>query len=99
MSVPSTLNVTVPVGSPAPGGGSGDTVAVIVTDWPKSDGLGAVVTTVLVWPLSTVELAVPVLSPGAMSTAAAPAWTVLVSTVPMGTVAATRTLIVNDGDA
>ena len=41
-AVPSVVapskNVTVPVGVPAPGAVT-DTVAVIVTDWPKTDGL------------------------------------------------------------
>ena len=40
-------NVTVPVGVPV-AGGTGATVAVNVTDWPKTDGLGDDVRVVVV---------------------------------------------------
>jgi len=46
-------NSTVPVGVPAPGA-LGVTVAVKVTDWPKTDGPGAPVTEVDVAPWFTV---------------------------------------------
>ncbi len=46
-------NDTVPVGVPAPGAFA-DTVAVKVTDWPKTDGLADDVTTVVVSALLTV---------------------------------------------
>ena len=36
--LPSTLNWTVPVGVPAPGAAA-DTVAVMVMDWPNTEGL------------------------------------------------------------
>jgi hypothetical protein len=50
--VPS-LNVTVPVGIPAPGD-TGTTVAVNVTDWPKSDGFNDEVRPVVVFAWLTV---------------------------------------------
>ena len=42
-----SMKVTVPVGVPLPGAVA-VTVAVKVTDWPKTDGLAEEVTTVLV---------------------------------------------------
>lgn|SRR6266567_4408629 len=53
--LPSTVNATVPEG-PVGGdtlGGTGLTVAVNVTDWPKVDGLCDELSTVLVPALST----------------------------------------------
>jgi hypothetical protein len=50
--VPS-LKVTVPVGFPLPGA-TALTVAVKVTDWPKTDGLAEEVTVVVVSALPTV---------------------------------------------
>ena len=41
-----SLNVTVPVGVPAPGD-TADTWAVKVTDWPKTEGLADDVTDVV----------------------------------------------------
>ncbi len=56
LPVPSVVapskNVTVPEGVPAPGALT-DTVAVKVTLWPKTDGLGADVTLVVVSALLT----------------------------------------------
>ncbi len=48
--LPPSLNCTVPVGVPDPGG-TADTVTVKVTDWPKTEGLLFEVTTVklLAW--------------------------------------------------
>jgi hypothetical protein len=46
VNVPSR-NMTVPVGVPVPGGFT-VTVAVKVTDWPKTDGLGDDVSVVVV---------------------------------------------------
>ena len=48
-----SLNVTVPVGVPAPGAVA-VTVAVKVTDWPNTDGLTEEATPVLVPALLTV---------------------------------------------
>ena len=45
--LPPSRNVTVPVGVPAPGA-TGETVAVKVTDWPKTDGLADEVMPVVV---------------------------------------------------
>ena len=45
--VPASLNVTVPVGVPAPGA-TAATVAVNVIDWPKTDGWADDVTAVVV---------------------------------------------------
>ncbi len=42
-----SLNVTVPVGVPAPGA-TAATVVVKVIDWPKTDGLGPAVRTIVV---------------------------------------------------
>lgn len=39
MALPPSRKVTVPVGVPAPGA-TAETVAVKVTDWPKTEGLG-----------------------------------------------------------
>ena len=54
-----SLNVTVPVGVPAPGA-TAATVAVKVSDWPKTDGLGpvvrATVVVVLAWPTTCVTV-------------------------------------------
>ena len=47
MVVPLSLNVTVPVGVPAPGA-TGATVAVKVTDWPDLEGLVDEITLVVV---------------------------------------------------
>ena len=56
-----SVNVTVPVGVPVPGA-TADTVAVNVTDWPDTDGLGDVdVTDVEVVILLTVSGIVPLL--------------------------------------
>ena len=52
LAVPS-LNVTVPVGVPEPGAFA-ETVAVNVTDWPKSDGLADESTAVVVESLLTI---------------------------------------------
>src|SRR6516165_12491416 len=52
MSLEPSMNSTVPVGVPAPGLVT-DTVAVNVTDWPKTDGLGAETSPVDVDALST----------------------------------------------
>ena len=52
MGLPPSRNVTVPTGVPAPGA-TGDTVAVNVTDWPKTDGLTDEVTVVAVLALLT----------------------------------------------
>jgi hypothetical protein len=49
------LNVTVPVGVPAPGDTT-VTVAVNVTDWPKTEGLAEEVTPVVVFAWLTVWL-------------------------------------------
>ena len=48
--VPASLNVTVPLGVPAPGD-TALTVAVNVTDWPDTDGLAeeATVVVLLAW--------------------------------------------------
>ena len=46
-------NSTVPVGVPAPGP-TGATVAVKVTDWPKTEDVGAVVRVVVVLAWATV---------------------------------------------
>ena len=51
--VPSIVNVTVPLGVPAPGA-TAATVAVNVTDWPNTEGLAEEVTTVEVSALLTV---------------------------------------------
>jgi len=45
--VPPSLNVTLPVGVPAPGA-TAATVAVKVTDWPNTDGWAEEVTPVVV---------------------------------------------------
>ena len=57
IGLPPSRNVTVPVGVPAPGA-TGETVAVNVTDWPKTDGFTDEVTVVVVSALLTVKLAV-----------------------------------------
>jgi hypothetical protein len=49
---PPSRNVTVPVGVPAPGG-TAATVAVKVTDWPKTEGFTDEVTAVSVLALLT----------------------------------------------
>src|SRR6266516_4835510 len=51
--VPSIVNVTVPLGVPAPGA-TAATVAVNVTDWPETEGLTDEVTVVVVSALLTV---------------------------------------------
>ena len=51
--VPSIVNVTVPVGVPAPGA-TAATVAVNVTDWPDTEGLTEDATVVVVSALLTV---------------------------------------------
>ena len=53
IGVASSLKVTVPVGVPVPGA-VGVTVAVKVTDWPKTEGLTEEITTVVVPALLTV---------------------------------------------
>ena len=50
-----SLNVTVPVGVPLPGAPAA-TVAVKVTDWPKTDGFADDVTEVVVASLVTVSV-------------------------------------------
>ena len=45
--VPPSRNVTVPVGIPVPGA-AGETIAVKVTGWPKTDGFADEVTAVVV---------------------------------------------------
>ncbi len=52
MGLPPSRNVTVPVGVPAPGA-TAETVAVKVTDWPKTDGWTDEVTVVAVFALLT----------------------------------------------
>ena len=52
MGLPPSRNVTVPTGVPAPGA-TGETVAVKVTDWPKTEGLADEVTVVVVFVLVT----------------------------------------------
>jgi len=56
MEVPLSRKVTVPVGVPDPGA-EAETVAVKVTDWPKTEGLAEEVTVVVVFDLFTVRLA------------------------------------------
>ena len=51
--MPSIVNVTVPLGVPAPGA-TAATVAVNVTDCPNTEGLAEEVTTVVVLALLTV---------------------------------------------
>ena len=60
MGLPPSRNVTVPVGVPAPGA-TGETVAVKVTDWPKTDGFADEVTAVVVSALVIVTSAIEVL--------------------------------------
>lgn len=50
------VKVTTPVGVPAPGGAT-VTVAMKVTDWPVSDGFGALVGAVVVAALTVVKIA------------------------------------------
>ena len=63
-----SLKVTVPVGVPLPGAAA-ETVAVKVTDWPKTDGFADDVTVVVVasfvtvWVRTDVKLPVKLLSP------------------------------------
>lgn len=57
IGLPPSRNVTVPVGVPDPGA-TGETVAVNVTDCPKTDGFTDEVTVVVVPSLLTVKLAV-----------------------------------------
>src|SRR2546430_4589354 len=75
-----SLNETVPVGVPAPGA-LAETVAVKVTDWPKTDGLADDVTTVVVASLFTVCVndgeALPVKLPS-------PRYDALMAVVPTG---------------
>src|SRR5215472_7917688 len=52
MGVPPSRKVTVPTGVPDPGA-TADTVAVKVTDWPKTDGFTDEVTVVVVLALLT----------------------------------------------
>src|ERR1043166_7270943 len=52
-----SLKTTLPVGVP-PAGDSGPTVAVKVTDWPKTEGLGKEVTVVALLALLTVWVTV-----------------------------------------
>ena len=70
IGLPPSRNVTVPEGTPA-AGATGETVAVKVTDWPKIEALCDEVTTVVVFPLSTVTLAeaVPPVPPSVDDTA------------------------------
>ena len=60
MDAPS-LNVTVPVAVPLPGE-TAATVAVKVTDWPKTDGLAELVNAVVVFvlALTTIPVAISV---------------------------------------
>jgi hypothetical protein len=53
-----SMKVTVPVGVPEPGA-LAVTVAVKVTDWPKTEGLGEALTAVLLPSLLTVSLVLP----------------------------------------
>ena len=53
IGVAPSLNVTVPVGVPVPGAVA-ITVAVKVTDWPKTEGLTEEITTAVVLALLTV---------------------------------------------
>ena len=48
--LPPSRNVTVPVAVPAPGA-TGETVAVIVTDWPNMEGFREEVTAVALFAL------------------------------------------------
>jgi len=48
IAVPLALKVTVPVAVPV-AGATGATVAVNVTDWPRLEGLGELVSTVVVF--------------------------------------------------
>ena len=52
IGLPPSRNVTVPVGVPVPGA-TGETVAVKVTDWPKTEGFADEVTAVVVSALLT----------------------------------------------
>ena len=52
IGLPPSRKVTVPVGVPAPGA-TADTVAVNVTDWPKTEGFADEVTVVEVLALLT----------------------------------------------
>ena len=64
MGLPLSTNVTVPVGVPAPGGPA-ETVAVNVTDWPKTEGFADEPTVVVVLVLLTtcgLPVSEPVLS-------------------------------------
>ena len=68
MSVPGpsvvvpSLNVTVPLGVPAPGA-TADTVAVRVTDWPNTDGFTDELTAVVVFAWLTTWLSVALVLP------------------------------------
>ena len=52
IGLPPSRNVTVPTGVPDPGA-TAETVAVNVTDWPKTDGFADEVTVVAVFALLT----------------------------------------------
>src|SRR5579863_3608931 len=65
MELPPSRNVTVPVGVPVPGA-TAETVAVKVTDWPKTEGFTDDVTVVDVLALTIVRFAVAVLPIPAM---------------------------------
>ena len=52
MGLPPSRKVTVPVGVPVPGG-TGETVAVKVTDWPKIEGFCDEITVVVLSALLT----------------------------------------------
>ena len=55
MSLPPSLNATVPAGCPAPGLLT-EMAAVKVTDWPYTEGLGDELSAVLVLALSIVSV-------------------------------------------
>src|SRR5260370_1296918 len=60
IGLPPSRNVTVPVAVPDPGA-TGDTVAVNVTDWPKTEGFAEEATAVVESDLTTVTEATEVL--------------------------------------
>src|ERR1019366_3141171 len=61
IGLPPSRNVTDPVGVPPPGA-TGETVAVKVTDWPKTEGFTDEVTAVVVLALLT-TCGFPVITP------------------------------------
>src|SRR5450631_442386 len=60
IGLPPSMKVTIPAGIPAPGA-TAETVAVKVTDWPKTVGFTEEVTAVVVFALVTATEAVEVL--------------------------------------